>query len=129
VSSGSASGRGTLAVEQAGAVSVVSLLGEHDMHGAEELAATVATLADAGRGVVVSLADTDFVDSAIVRVLYQGDRRLLGEGRRLVLHVAGHPAVERVLELSGLLDQLLWSSALDEAVLFADPGRSGEPGR
>ena len=109
----------SVVVEQRDAVTVISLVGEHDMTTADELTAAVNTAAARGQGVVVTLAETTFVDSAIVHRLYKGDRRMLGAGRRLVLHVGAEPVVDRVLEIGGLLDELMWSVALEDAVVFA----------
>jgi anti-anti-sigma regulatory factor len=109
-------------------VAVVSLIGEHDLASAGELRLTIERNAGPEQGVVVSLAAADFVDSAIVHALFVGDRRLLAEGRRLVLHTGGDPNVEALLVTAGVFDQLLWSDSLDEAKAFATQ-RSDEPQR
>src|SRR5262245_60987008 len=106
-------------VEQRLDVAVISLRGEHDMTTADELSAAIDAEAARRHGIVVSLAETTFVDSAIVHRLYRGDRQMLDAGRRLVLHVGTEPVVDRVLEIGGLLDELIWSVSLDDAVVFA----------
>jgi anti-anti-sigma factor len=110
---------GEVVVAYRDAVAVLSLLGEHDMTTAAELRAKIAEQAESGRGVVISVAETEFIDSAIIHSLYQGDRRLLARGRRLVLHLGGEPVVDRMLELAGILDELMWSVSLDDAVTYA----------
>jgi anti-anti-sigma factor len=115
---------GEIVVGYRDAVVVLSLVGEHDMTTASELRTQIGEHADQGRGVVVSVAETEFVDSAIIHSLYQGDSRLLAKGRRLVLHLGGEPVVDRVLDLAGILDELIWSVSLDDAVTFA--GQSEE---
>jgi anti-anti-sigma factor len=100
-------------------VAVIRLPGEHDMTTAEELSAAIGAEAAQRHGIVVSLAETTFIDSAIVHRLYQGDRQMLDAGRRLVLHVGTEPVVDRVLEIGGLLDELIWSVSLDDAIVFA----------
>ena len=100
-------------------VAVIALRGEHDMTTADELSAAIDAEAAQRNGIVVSLAETTFVDSAIVHRLYKGDRRMLDAGRRLVLHVGNEPVVDRVLEIGGLLEELIWSVSLHDAVVFA----------
>ena len=80
---------------------------------------TIERNAGPDQGVVVSLAAADFVDSAIVHALFVGDRQLLAEGRRLVLHTGGDANVEALLVTAGVFDQLLWSDSRDEALAFA----------
>src|SRR5437867_4463136 len=72
-------------------VAVIALRGEHDMTTADELSAAIDAEAAQRNGIVVSLAETTFVDSAIVHRLYKGDRQMLDAGRRLVLHVGTEP--------------------------------------
>jgi anti-anti-sigma factor len=121
--------RGSIAVTTHDDVSVLTLIGEHDMDSATELREAISALADAGRGIVISVTEAEFIDSTIVRTLFEGDRQLLAKGRRLVLNVGTGSVVERLLVLSGALDHLMWCDSIDEAVLFADPRRSGEPQR
>jgi anti-anti-sigma regulatory factor len=100
-------------------VAVISLVGEHDLATADAVRSTIQANGGRERGVVVSFAATEFVDSAIVHALFVGDRRLLAEGRRLVLHTGGDHNVEALLVTAGVLDQLMWSDSLEEAVTFA----------
>ncbi len=100
-------------------MAVISLIGEHDLATAEELRTAIAEAAESHEGVVVSLEEADFIDSAILHALFQGDRRLLAQGRRLVLHTGGDETVESVLETAGAFEQLMWSESLDEATVFA----------
>jgi anti-sigma B factor antagonist len=100
-------------------VAVIALRGEHDMTTADELSSAIDAAAAQRHGVVVSLAETTFVDSAIVHRLYKGDRQMLAAGRRLVLHVGAEPVVDRVLEIGGLLEEMMWSVSLDDAIVFA----------
>ena len=44
---------------------------------------------------------------------------MLEQGRRLVLHVDGNMACERVLQLVGAYESFLCCDSLDEAVAFA----------
>jgi anti-anti-sigma factor len=100
-------------------VTVLDLMGEHDMASAGAVTSSVATQASLGRGVVVSLTEADFIDSSIVQALFLGDRAMLARGRRLVLLVGRSEQAQRVLELAGASERLLCCDSLDEAVAFA----------
>jgi anti-anti-sigma factor len=100
-------------------VTVVDLVGEHDASTAESLSSTITEQASLNRGVVVSLTETEFVDSSIVRALFIGDGAMLAKGRRLVLHSHGQEIVQRVLDLAGVSEQLLTCVTLEEAIEFA----------
>src|SRR6476619_2657250 len=91
----------SLVVDDRAGVAVIALVGEHDISTADELSAAIDAEAARRRGIVVSLAATTFVDSAIVHRLFKGDRQMLDAGRRLVLHVGTEPVVDRVLEIGG----------------------------
>jgi anti-anti-sigma factor len=99
--------------------SVLSLIGEHDMSSAKSVSNAIRRAAGERRGVVVSVSETDFIDSSIVRELYRGDLTMLEQGRRLVLHLGSEPIVERVLHVGGVLDKLLWTPVLQEAIDLA----------
>lgn len=108
-----------LVVDDRAGVAVITLVGEHDISTADELSAAIDAEAARRRGIVVSLAETTFVDSAIVHRLFKGDRQMLDAGRRLVLHVGTEPVVDRVLEIGGVLEELIWSVSLEDAIVFA----------
>ena len=111
---------GTVLVGYQDGVTVLTLLGEHDISTADRLSALIREHADLGRGVVIVLSATEFIDSQIVRVLFQGDMEMLHNGRRLVIQNDAEATVERVLQLSGVRTQLLCSDTLDEAIRFAE---------
>jgi anti-anti-sigma factor len=100
-------------------VTVLELVGEHDLTTADDVSDRVSEQASLGRGVVISLSETEFIDSSILRALFVGDRALLGRGRRLVLHLGRSDSVRRALELANANEQLLCCDSLDEAVAFA----------
>jgi anti-anti-sigma factor len=110
---------GTVVVGYQDGVGVLTLLGEHDMSSAGRLFLLICQQADLGRGVVVVLSETEFIDSGIVRVLFQGDLQMLRNGRRLVIQNDAQAPVERVLQLCGVRTQLLCSDTLDEAIRLA----------
>jgi anti-anti-sigma factor len=117
---------GAITVEERGDVTILTLHGEHDSSLSGELDARIRKEALRGRGVVISVSGTRFIDSAIVQVLFQDDRLMVANRRRLVLHVGADALVGRVLDMSGVSDQLLWSDSLDEAVESAER-RNGLP--
>jgi anti-anti-sigma factor len=107
-------------------VAVLALVGEHDLTTAATLTTKIEQQVSRDRGVVVSLTETEFIDSSIMHALYRGDQSLMKRGRRLILHVGGPtPLVDRALELGGLLDQLIWTVSLDDAVVFAAQSDGG----
>jgi anti-anti-sigma factor len=110
---------GRIEIESRAGVAVISLIGEHDLATADELRSRIAEQSEEQVGIVISLREAEFIDSAIIHALFQGDRRLLKEGRRLVLHTGGDENIESVLGTAGAFDQLMWSESLDEAVAFA----------
>ena len=111
---------GTVIVGYQDGVTVLTLVGEHDIFTAGHLSALIREHADLGRGVVIVLSDAEFIDSQIVRVLFQGDIEMLHSGRRLVIQNDAEATVDRVLQLSGVRTQLLCSDTLDEAIRFAE---------
>jgi anti-anti-sigma factor len=112
---------GTLEVQRRAGVALIRLFGEHDMATVGDLREELDERVAIGDGVVVSLADVEFIDSSVVRVLYRGDHALREQGRRLVLHVATPSIVKRLLEISGLSAALPCTNSLDAAVRLAAP--------
>jgi anti-sigma B factor antagonist len=90
-----------------GGVSVVALVGEHDVSTAPELDQRLAALQARGRCVAVDLAGAAFVDSSIVGTLLNARRRADAEGLGFAV-AAGDPTgiVQRALEISGLVESL-----------------------
>lgn len=116
---------GEILEERHGDVVVLHLLGEHDLSNAEKLTTAIASPAEAGQGVVVSLIETGFIDSTTIHALYRADRVLQSGGRRLALHVATEAVVQRVLEISGLTSDLPSTGVLEEALALAARDEGG----
>ena len=112
----------SIETEAHGDVTVVSLVGEHDIASAEALRRQLGLVAESGEGLVVSLMRTEFCDSSVVNALFDADAQLRERDRRLVLHVATAPIVRRVLDVSGLADTVACSGSLEEAIALAGPG-------
>ncbi len=112
-------------VERRGDVAVLHLLGDHDTCNVEQLRQAIAAPVEAGDGVVVSLMETQFIDSAVVHALCRADQGLRQQGRRLALQVATATLVRRVLEVSGLSSDLPSTGSLEAALAFAARDETG----
>jgi anti-anti-sigma factor len=112
----------SIEMEAHGDVTVVSLVGEHDIASAEALRRQLGLVAESGGGLVVSLMRTEFCDSSVVNALFNADEQLRERDRQLVLHVATASIVRRVLDVSGLAGAVSCSGSLEEAIVLAGPG-------
>jgi anti-anti-sigma factor len=85
-------------------VGIVALAGEHETFTAEKLRTDLHTLVEEGRGIVVDLTATTFLDSAVVGVIletrYEAERRDLKFA--VVMDDNTGPAVQRLFDLTGL---------------------------
>ena len=112
-----------MAVEERDDVTVISLFGQHDAGTAEKITTAITRAARDGSGVVLSLAGVTFMDSSVIHALVVADKRLIENGRRLVLHVEPGSAADRVLGLCRLNELLFFSDGLRQAIAFAQqPG-------
>lgn len=84
---------------------VVHLHGEADLYRAGEVAAALTPADDGQAEVVLDLCDTTFVDSSVLGVLVQAQRRLSRAGGRLTITEPNRD-VYRVLEITGLSRRL-----------------------
>jgi anti-anti-sigma regulatory factor len=67
--------------------------------------------------VVADLTEADFVDSSVINSLVQANRAASApDAGRLVLQCCGDAVVYRVLEVTGILGMIEWSSTRDGAV-------------
>ena len=112
---GPAAGSIEVVVERPG-VTVVELIGEHDLGGAEGLDFMLQSLVGSNRLVVVDLSLATFVDSSIVLTLLRADHGARAHGTRFRLQFGTAPIVRRALELTGLLDELEFAPTREEAV-------------
>jgi anti-anti-sigma factor len=91
-------------VDREGSVEVVSLAGEHDLAGRDEVQGAIARAFDSGFAVVVDLREADFVDSVVAAVFL--DARRLAKQRNLGFGIVLSPdrdnGVRRMFELSTL---------------------------
>jgi anti-sigma B factor antagonist len=99
------------AIDRLGESAVVRLVGELDLHNAEEVRRALLGCLDDGAGrVVADLGDVTFVDSTVLGAFIEAARR--GD---LVLAAPGAEP-RRALEISGLDQVLTLADSVDEAV-------------
>jgi anti-sigma B factor antagonist len=85
---------------------VLAVRGELDLYTAPEFRAELTRLAESsGRGLVVDLGASTFVDSSACRALLRAARRLAARGGRLVV-VNRDPEIARMFSVMGL-DELM----------------------
>src|SRR4029079_14995188 len=92
---------------------------DHDISNIETTRAELDRVISSGGGLVVSLAQADFIDSSLVNTLFAANRKMQLRGRELVLHVHTAAIVRRVLDISGLASTLACASSIDDAVVIA----------
>ena len=92
--------------------STLTLDGEVDPHTTEQLDAAVDEALAADPRLVLDLGGVTFIDSAGLRSLIRAQRRAVGSSGSLVLR-APRPSTLRVLEITGLTDELTIEAASD----------------
>jgi anti-anti-sigma factor len=105
-------------------VTVVALIGDHDLATADELRATIAPALADPAGILVDLTETTFIDSSVVHALYEANQALRTQGRQLVVQIGHGSVVLRTLELTQLTDVVAVAHERPEAVALA--GRQAE---
>jgi anti-sigma B factor antagonist len=95
-----------LTSERDGDVHVIAVRGELDLANGNELQRELLRVeATDARSIVVDLSGLQFMDSTGIRVLLSADARSRADSERLTL-LRGPAAVQRVLELTGVVDLL-----------------------
>jgi anti-sigma B factor antagonist len=106
----------TVKTEQQGEVAVVTVAGELDMATAPQLQQEVSRLVDAGQtNLVFDLADVTFCDSTGLSVFVRARNRCEAAGGEVRL-AAPQRAVQRILEVSGLVEVLHTYPTVSEAI-------------
>ena len=107
--------------------SVLTISGEHDLSTAPNLRRRIDGLLDEGVPTVIDLSAATFIDSSILGVILDGRRRAAeAQIGFAVARTTGSEAVDRVLEVTGLRDELPVHARREEAILAAS-GNSGKP--
>jgi anti-sigma B factor antagonist len=105
--------------------SVLILRGEHDLDKCEELEAALTSLLATNHLVVLDLTGTSFLDSSVLEVFVDAERRARERGIRFRVQLGSATGVRRILEVSSLTDFFDCVETLDEALLGQAAG-SGE---
>jgi anti-anti-sigma factor len=92
------------AVGAGAAIVALEVRGDADLLLQAELHAAIGRALDQDCAVIVDLSDTTFIDLSIVHTLTRGYREAHTQGTGFVLQVGTADIVERVLELTGLLE-------------------------
>jgi anti-sigma B factor antagonist len=119
-----------LTTEEIGAVTLLRLEGEYDVANVAELRDALGVVAASGRPIVVVLTMASFIDSTILGVLLGALRRAKEERRGFVFALepdASSGAIDRLLEMSGLLRIFPVYSSIDEATTAAAGGINTPP--
>jgi len=105
-----------------GEVAILAFEGDLDLATISDFEAAVAGVA--GSALVVDLGDVRFIDSSGIHAVVRASIAAAERSLRLALVVAPGSAVSRVLEISGLSDQLAAKPAREAALAALD----GTPG-
>lgn len=104
---------------------MVTISGEHDLSTAPELRGQLDELLGGGEAVIVDLSRATFIDSSILGVVLDARRRMIERGGAFaVCHADGADAVGRVLEITGLREELPVHASLHDAVAAAGSARA-----
>jgi anti-anti-sigma factor len=109
-------------------VTVVGLVGEHDLATKDEIARVIERALRHGDAVAVDLSDTEFIDSSTLHVLVASSRRAAESGRGFALVIGGNEAIHQLFELTGLVSQFETAASVGDAIgalqTRADPSDS-----
>ena len=103
---------------------VVALVGEHDAYSSERLENEFGVLLEEGRGIVVDLRDTSFIDSTTLSVLLGARRRAEQSSLGFVLTLPDeHTQVHHILDLTGLGSSFAILGNIEDALAAVRAGR------
>ena len=95
---------------------VVVLTGEHDLATKSSLNTLFGSLLDTHDLVVADLSRVVFIDSSTLAVFVTANRTAVDTGKQFRLQLGTEPIVQRILEISGLLDRLHCTSTREQAL-------------
>jgi anti-sigma B factor antagonist len=87
-------------------VALVVLAGEHDLYSADKVRQTFDQSLAVHDHLIVDLSAAEFIDSTIIAVLVQTMRSATDLERKFNVVLGTAPAVERILEITGLIPLL-----------------------
>lgn len=97
-------------------ISVVQLIGEHDLATKGQVEETLDSVLTAGDNVAVDLTSADFIDSSTLHVLVSASRRATESGRGFSIVLGENDTIRQVFALTGLLTQLESAPSVAEAI-------------
>jgi anti-anti-sigma factor len=97
-------------------VAEIVLGGEHDLSSAHKLEDTFAEALTTHSHLIVDLSSVEFIDSTTIKVLANAKKAASERDCAFNLVLGTTPLVERVLEITDVLDHLNRVHSLDEAV-------------
>ena len=106
-------------------ISVIQLVGEHDLATKGQVANTLDTALASGDNVAVDLTSVDFIDSSTLHVLVAASRRATESGRGFSIVLGSNDAIRQVFELTGLLTQLDSAESVAAAIGAFESNSSG----
>lgn len=104
-------------VEQRGQISIVRLIGEHDLSTQDQISGAIEAAIGSDHDVVIDLRSANFIDSSTLQALVAGSRKASEAGRRLILVIGEERAVVQVFELTGLLDSFDCADSPESAIV------------
>jgi anti-anti-sigma factor len=106
-----------LRLEEEDGVTIASVEGEIDLSNAAELEMAIShAVANEAVGLVVDLANVDYLDSSGVTLLFNLARRVSRRQQELVVVVPGEAHVREILTLSGATEALELHDSVPEAL-------------
>jgi anti-sigma B factor antagonist len=106
----------TLEVVTRDGVAVATFAGELDSADTESVRAKLlGALASPGHGLVCDLTSLSYIGSAGVHLLHRLGRSLHAEGRRMALVAPTAPTARRVLEITGITEEIPLFETVDQA--------------
>ena len=100
-------------------VTVVELLGEHDLLTKKQDELLLDELTTTQRVVVVDVSEATFIDSSFINLLFRASAAAAERGSSFRLQMGTAAIVQRALEISGALDVLHFVHSREEAVTEA----------
>lgn len=94
----------------------IDLEGEFDLNETADLTEAAKRALGRGKHLIVNLSETTFIDSSVIRALFNIDRLAKSHQRMLALQLATAPSVERVLAITHASEQLTIAPTRAEAI-------------
>ena len=104
----------------AAGITVLELLGDHDLATADDLSAAIDQALASRPGLIVDLTETTFIDSTVVHLLIKAHQVLEARGHQLTVQITEASTVLRVLELTQLDNALGLARDRNEAIASAN---------